>query len=348
MPVRVYKCSKCSKITQIEWKTGMQPKCPCGSNQLQRVAFKSSTPTPPPVVTTPVVTTPVIPEAPPIGDLKLPKSTAFKLSGKTLLQELQASKVGKLDATTGARYVSRNALDQAAYDRYWGQATTALPTKAPVVSGTQEEVSEIIRCVVNNVKVKTLSNLWIDFFFRGRKYYLKDQVNLDLTLPLSEMAKGKCRPAEHGNTNTAFGNMDLQLPTRVQGEVITYLEFGWRYKVPDHLVKTSQNRSTGRSYRYVEVRDERGNVVTDFGFQQAVAKRILDDGGTIEAGLRLVISSWGYLFFSNTHYRSFLIYDPVGEKWKQYGETKNADASWYHSGELNRNWILPVSAPGYW
>ena len=339
MPVRVYKCTRCSQITQIEWVTGTQPKCKCGSNQLQRISFQQVATTPPP-------SPPTIPTAPPMGDFTPPSGSPPKPGGLSLLQGIQASKVGKLDPTTGARFVNRNALDQSAYDRYWTQATASLPPMNAVTPGSREEVAKVIRCVVNNCKATSVGGRQIDFFFGGQKYLFKGLVTVDLTLPLSEMAKGQCRPAEHGNSNTSWGNIESQLPVWVGDEKITYLEFGWRYRVPQSLMKNSRTRD-GRNIPFIEVTTATGGEV-DFGKKSAIARRINSDGGTIEAGLRLVISSWGYLFFSNTHYRSFLIYDPSSEKWKAYGETKNADVSWYQSGEKNPNWILPVSAPGYW
>lgn len=334
MPVRVYKCSRCSKVTQIEWVGGMQPKCPCGSTQLQRITLQSLAPT-----------TPAIPQAPPIGGLKLPTSPP-KVGGPSLLDGIKASKVGQLDAATGARHVNRDAMDRQAYDRYWGQAKDSLPPNAVVAARTQEEVNTFVRCVVNGCKVTSLPNRQIDLFFGGRKYLLKSRVTVDLTLPLAEMAAGKCRPAEHGNANSAFGNMGGILPRWVGSERVTYLEFGWLLRVPPSLRKISRSRD-GRDIPYVEVTDEDGRDV-DFGVKTAIARRIANDGGKLEAGLRLVISSWGYLFFSNTHYRSFLIYDPMNEAWKAYGAAKTADISWYDKGAGHSDWILPVSAPGYW
>jgi hypothetical protein len=119
-------------------------------------------------------------------------------SQPSFLQELKASKVGILDPTTGARYANRTNLNQNAYDHYWGQAMSELPEKDNSVNGTQAEVSRIVRCVVNSVKSKIISNLWLDMLYRNRRYYLPTKQNVDLSLPLGEMAAGKCRPFEHG------------------------------------------------------------------------------------------------------------------------------------------------------
>jgi len=335
MPVRVYKCSRCSKVTQIEWASGMQPKCPCGSNQLQRITLQSQ-----------ASATPSIPKAPPIAGLKPPGASPPMVGGPSLLAGIKASKVGQLDAATGARYADRGAMDRQAYDRYWGQAIDNLPPDAVVAPGTQAEVNTFVRCVVDSCKVTSIPNRQIDLFFGGSKYLLKSRVTVDLTLPLSEMAAGKCRPAEHGNANTSFGNMGGILPRWVGAERVTYLEFGWRLRVPPGLRKISRSRD-GRDIPYIEVTDEDGRDV-DFGIKVGIGRRVANDGGTLEAGLRLIISSWGYLFFSNTHYRSFLIYDPMNREWKPYGPDKTADVSWYDKGAGHADWILPVSAPGYW
>lgn len=360
MPVRVYKCDRCKAVTQVQWVSGMQPKCKCGATPplLKRVPFKP--PVTPPVVK--IEPPPTIPTAPPLPSLtaKTPKPVNpahqkfieaqknFKPSGKSLLEELQASKVGVFDSETGARTINRTSLDNNAYQRYWAEARSQLPTKVDVVAGSQAEVSDVVRCVVNNVQAKSIHNVSIDFIFRGRKYYLANTVSIDLSLPLTEMASGKCRPFEHSNSNTTFGNRDQLLPIEVGTEDVSYLEFGWRYAVPNHLIKTSRNSRTNQTYRYTEVLDSNRKFVDNFGLQQDIAKFIMNNGGTLEAGLRLVISDWGYLFFTHTHYRSFYIYDPVNHKWVAYGETKNADESWYHSGEPNSNWILPIGAPNYW
>jgi hypothetical protein len=264
-------------------------------------------------------------------------------SQPSFLQELKASKVGILDPTTGARYANRTNLNQNAYDHYWGQAMSELPEKDNSVNGTQAEVSRIVRCVVNSVKSKIIFNLWLDMLYRGRRYYLPTTQNVDLSMPLGEMAGGKCRPFEHGNANTAYGNRGNPLPLKVGTENVTYLEFGWRYRVPPRLISRTAN-----GIAFIDVLDDQKRAFRDLQLKSGIYRRINDDGGTMEAGLRLIISDWGYLFFTNTHYREFLIYDPEEDKWVDYHRTRSADRSYYEQGAPNKNWILPVSAPGFW
>lgn len=356
MPIRVYKCQKCQLVSNVEFQSGQTPRCKCGSGDLRRVAFEGTAkPTAPSVPQAPSIPTPPPLPGPGAHRPAHPKHEKFLAqqaravpSGKGLLAELKASKVGVLDKATGARTVNRNAMNNHAYQRYWAQAQAALPGRDASVAGTQAEVKDVIRCVVNNVTVKSIADVWIAFLFRGTKYYLPQKVTVDLSLPLAEMAAGRCRPSEHGNANTMFRNRDEDLPTRVGDEAVTYLEFGWRYRVPPAMLKVSTNRQTGRRYDYVDVLDANRRAVTDFNLKSQIGRRIADDGMTVDAGLRLVISDWGYLFFTATHYESFLIYDPARETWKPYSERTNAGVSWYRSGEPNKNWILPVSAPGYW
>jgi len=356
MPIRVYKCQKCQLVSSIGFQAGQTPRCKCGSGDLRRVAFEgTATPPTPSVPPAPRMPAPsILPgsatprPAHPSHEKFLAQQARAVPSGKGLLAELKASKVGVLDRATGARTVNRNAMNNQAYQRYWAQARAALPGRDASVAGTQAEVQDVIRCVVNNVKVTSIADVWIEFLFRGDRYYLPQRVTVDLSLPLAEMAAGRCRPSEHGNANTTFRNRDQDLPTRVGDEAVTYREFGWRYRLPASMLKESTNRQTGRRYEYVDVLDANGRAVSDFGLKSQIGRRIADDGMTVDAGLRLVISDWGYLFFTATHYESFLIYDPARETWKAYSERQNAGASWYRTGEPNKNWILPVSAPGYW
>jgi hypothetical protein len=325
VPTRVYQCKSCNLTSSITWTPPATPRCVCKSAQLVRVALTPE----------PVTATPEVPKTPP-QPLK-------PLSQPSFLQELKASKVGILDPATGARYANRTNLNQNAYDHYWGQAMSGLPAKDNSVAGTQAEVSRIVRCVVNSVTSKIIPNLWLDLMFRGRRYYLPTRQNVDLTLPLGEMAAGKCRPFEHGNANTAYGNHGNPLPLKVGTENVTYLEFGWRYRVPPGLIS-----STKTGTRFIDVLDENKGQFRDMPLKSGIFRRINDDGGTMEDGLRLIISDWGYLFFTNTHYREFLIYDPEKGKWLDYHRAGTADRSYYEQGAPNKNWILPVSAPGYW
>jgi hypothetical protein len=365
MPVRVYKCLKCQQVSQVEFQPGSNPRCKCGSEQLKRVAFDASATTVArPVVVPPTVVTPgapVVPPAPtgpmaaavkkpvnPAHQAFLAQQAKTKPSGQGLLAELRASNVGVLDPTTGARTVNRNRMDNRAYQRYWEQARTSLPRRDDSVAGTQAAVADVIRCVVADVKKKSIANVEIDFMYQGRKYYLPARVTVDLTLPLAELAAGKCRPYEHGRSNTEYGNRQSDLPFQVGDEDVSYLEFGWRYRIPASAVVMR-----GPANRRVE-----RVPVLDANHQAVGAQRETDiynwiraNNCTVEAGLRLVISDWGYLFFTSTHYRSFLIYDHSHEEWRPYttySRNDSADASWYDRGEQNANWILPVTAPGYW
>ena len=210
----------------------------------------------------------------------------------------------------------------------------------------------MLRCLTNNVKVKTINDLTIDFFSRGRHYKLRNKVNLDLTLPLSEMARGKCRPTEHANANTEFANNASTLPTKVQGEVVKYKEFGWHYMIPEGLYGKRQGRY------YLELLDFDSGASVLAKDQESVAWSVRNNGSRVEAGLRLIMSDWGYLFFTNTHYRTFKIYDPEannsGGEWKDYERPVDdenyyisADKSWYHSGQAKAT-LLPANSPAYW
>jgi hypothetical protein len=364
MPFRVYQCMKCNLVSQIEFQPGMQPRCKCGSGPLKRVAFNASASTPPPVVTIPaavanlpVSTIPKAPALPTVGPAKpanpahaafLAQQAKVKPSGKGLLAELQASTVGVLDAATGARTVNRNQMDNNAYQRYWAQARSSLPARDASVAGTTAAVADVIRCVVAGVKQKLIANVEIDFMYRGAKYYLPNRVSVDLSIPLSEMAAGKCRPYEHGNSNFTFANKKSDLPFSVGDEDVSYKEYGWRYKIPQGAVVL---RGQGRNrYERVPVLDSARRPVTAQR-ETEIYNWIRQNNCSVEAGLRLVISDWGYLFFTSTHYRSFSIYDHAHEGWRTYStysRTDSADDSWYDRGEQNKNWILPVDAPGYW
>ena len=122
--------AKCNQINQITYKTGTNPTCPCGSVQLSRVTF---TPVTAPPLAPPVIAQaePVIPEAPefapsvkaaskplkPAHKQVLDALASVKPSGMSLAEELKASKVGKLDQATGARFVNRDKMNTAALDR---------------------------------------------------------------------------------------------------------------------------------------------------------------------------------------------------------------------------------------
>jgi hypothetical protein len=363
MPTRAYLCAKCNQINQITYKAGTNPTCPCGSGTLSRVTFAPVSASPPVIADA----GPVIPDAPaftpsvkaasaplkPAHKKVLDALASVKPSGKSLAEELKASKVGKLDQATGERFANRDRMNATALDRARALAAAALPARAQDVAlKTQASVDMMLRCLTNNVKVKTINDLTIDFFSRGRHYKLRNQVNLDLTLPLSEMARGKCRPTEHGNANTEFANNASMLPTKVQGELVNYKEFGWHYMIPERLYGKRQGRYC------LELLDFDSGASVSAKDQESIAWSVRNNGSRVEAGLRLIMSDWGYLFFTNTHYRTFKIYDPEanngGGGWKDYERPVDdenyyvtADKSWYHSGQAKAA-LLPANSPAYW
>jgi hypothetical protein len=323
----------------------------CGRANVKRVRLAAASPqtaskapvAPPPVAVPAAKGIPSAPKPPAMPAKPVAKpGVAPKGPVPSLAQQLQQSKVGVFDAKSGARTINRDQLDRNAYDRAWNLADQSLPEQLAAPSA-QAEVASLIRHVVNGVQQKQITDVTLSFLlhipFKGgmQSLTLANRVTVDLSLPLTEMARGVCRPLEHANANSTFGNHARILPEYVQGERVHDLEFGWRYPLPQNAFYTTRSRK--RALRLVGM---------DEGTGIFAAARVATSGDTVDAGLRLVISEWGYLFLTTDHYRSFRMYDPVHEKWVAYGETKNASASWYNRGEDDSSWMLPVSAPRYW
>ena len=344
LTLRAYLCLTPACGTTFQAVPSSQITCPtCGRAQVKRVQLTvtSAATTTSTAATAPSPTIPVPPKAPPPPTFKAAPTASGPVN--SLAQQLQESKVGVLDPATGARTVDRVALAQNAHDRAWDLANATLPAKQHAPSA-QAEVQALIRHVVNNVTATSVPQVTISFLlpapFMGpgrHELTLAQRVTLDLSLPLREMARGVCRPVEHGNANTTFGNYQRMLPAYIEGEEIHYLEFGWRYPVP-----ASATAMTPAGKRMLKLTN------ADQGLGVFAATKVAQDGYTVDAGLRLVISEWGYLFLTTDHYRSFRIYDPVHAQWVKHGEKKQADASWYQRGEPNETRKVPVSAPRYW
>jgi hypothetical protein len=267
---------------------------------------------------------------------------------KPTVEQLQASKVGLRDAKTGARYANPKMLSARGENEAWDKATAKLPVR------TDPAVADIVRCIANNVKIKSFPNVRLGFplYFPYRKademVYLPGRYTIDLSLPLDEMAKGKCRPTEHARANTSWGNVNNDLPSKIGGMRVNYLEFGWKFPVPASKFVSRGPKHAPKQVLLVEKAS--GAAYDDMGDLNFVAKRVREEASVIDPGLRFVVSDCGHLFFTHDHYRTFFLYDPTADdekgKWKPYKERKNAGASWYDRGRSASP--LPVSSSWWW
>lgn len=291
-----------------------------------------------------------------------------------------AKNVGLHDPTTGARYANVDS-----YARWHLEAQEAgLPDLLPI-NNVQQRVDRICRLSASLVANTKISVSKLSTVKWGKKFYLPGTMFvIDLTAMLDELAAGRARTWEHARANTIHGNRERILEnTNQQGYDPVYLEFGWLYPVPSALIGTKRfdrgryqtSFYRGRSQqRWVPfIVDEKciafkpdplkpapssQNLLDD---QLALTRIIVNQGGCVDVGLRLIISDSGDVYFTADHYETFYRYseeairdeDEAGS-WVLYSSPEfrrqlqrhtfmTPDASWYwpdNSMQRGRVWSL--------
>lgn len=284
-PKPKFVCNSCNTIFNKKPGVQQQTCWNCGSTDTQGVAKKQEGGK----VATPAVaapTTPSIPTPPKAPDFKPKPATGG--GGAITADMLIAQKKGLKKVVRPAKALP-------------GEAASAIPRGIRVIA------NDVRATLIMNARVGILSKMTE---FPG--YYFQGPRSVDVARELGLIAQGKVNPA-HGNFNTWYKNMGLELPTGLKyrgprhplaGTEIDYYEYGWNRTIDP---ASQWYEETGR------------NIFT------AVSKRCqgaLKGYWTARNGIvnvdRLIIAESGEVFYTPDHYLTFFRYSPKFLAWYAY------------------------------